>query len=98
MKPWDIIGWTIIITPIVFLSLMIGGLIAHKCYVFYRYWRSRNIQLKVGQQWQQDSSILYIEHKYSNCFGIKSGSASWGETQAAFNRRKKNRLCYLIKD
>jgi len=67
-------------------------------------WRAKKYPPREGQVWLQDGSPLYIGRRVApDRFVISTSSlpfsgASWGETDAEWQNRIRNRLLRLVED
>lgn len=100
MDPWKILGW-IALALVAWCSLELAARIAaalkEKLSRRIAHWQTRNIPPQEGQRWQQDDAVLEIGQRWpKGHFTVRSGNASWGETDEQWRDRVRNRKLFLI--
>lgn len=98
MKSWDIIGWIVLVALVLWGWAIIG---TRLCYCAVRLWlhyKTRNTPPQEGQRWNQDGDSLVIGRRYpAGHFSVTCGGASWGEDDAEWKKRVRNRRLFLEK-
>lgn len=100
MKPWDIIGWCIIVAcagtvAVVLLSWGIGAAMP-----LVWHYRTRATPPAAGQRWVQDGSTLHIKRVTEAGVVLietrgRMSTTSWVDTPADWLERVRNRRLYL---